>query len=108
MYLRRKRSSVVLLLGCVFCFTPRASSQSKPVDQEAHIRRIEAQAVDLSLSPNEPPLQLSLQKLMELYKIPGFSIAVIDNYQIAWTKAYGVTDAGSNKPVTTATLFQAG
>ena len=108
MYLRRKRSSVVLLLGCVFCFTPRAVSQSKPVDQEAHIRRIKAQAVDLSLNPNEPPLQLSLQKLMELYKIPGFSIAVIDNYQIAWTRAYGVTDAGSNKPVTTATLFQAG
>lgn len=33
---------------------------------------------------------------------------MIDNYQIAWTKAYGVTDAGSNKPVTTTTLFQEG
>jgi len=98
----------VFLLGGVLCFAPRAVSQSKAGDQEVHIRRIEAQAVDLSLNPNEPPLQLSLQKLMELYKIPGFSIAVIDNYQIAWTKAYGVTDAGSNKPVTTTTLFQAG
>lgn len=75
MHFRRKRGSVVLLLGSVLCFAPRAVSQSKPVDQEAHIRRIEARAVDLSLNPNEPPVQLSLQKLMELYKIPGFSIA---------------------------------
>jgi hypothetical protein len=37
---------------------------------------------------------------MEIYKIPGFSIAVIDDYKIAWAKAYGVTDAHSNTPVT--------
>lgn len=72
------------------------------------MRRIEAAAVDLSIDPHAAPVRLSLQQLMELYKIPGFSIAVIDNYQIVWAKGYGVTDAGSKTPVTMKTLFQAG
>jgi len=55
-----------------------------------------------------PPMQLTLQKLMELYKIPGLSVAVIDNFEIAWAKGYGVVEAGSTNPVTTQTLFQAG
>ncbi len=103
-----RRRAIFLFAASFLCIASRAASQSKPADQEAHIQRVEAKAVDLSLKPNEPPLQLSLQKLMELYKIPGFSIAVINDYKIAWAKAYGVTDAGSNTPVTTRTLFQAG
>lgn len=106
-FLRMKRA-ILLFAASLLCVTLRAASQTKPADQEAHIQRIEAKAVDLSLDANEPPLQLSLQKLMELYKIPAFSIAVIDDYRIVWARAYGVTDAGSNTPVTTKTLFQAG
>src|SRR5207249_5185961 len=49
-----------------------------------------------------------LQKLMQLYKVPGLSIAVIDNFQVVWTKAYGVIEGGSATPVTSRTLFQAG
>ena len=40
--------------------------------------------------------------------MPGLSIAVVDNFHIVWTKAYGVIEAGSNTPVTPRTLFQAG
>ncbi len=57
---------------------------------------------------NEPPQRLDLEKLMQLFKVPGLSIAVIDNFQIVWAKAYGVIEAGSTTPVTTRTLFQAG
>jgi hypothetical protein len=28
---------------------------------------------------------------MQLYKVPAVSIAVIENFKIAWAKAYGVT-----------------
>ncbi len=45
---------------------------------------------------------------MELYEVPGLSLAAIDDYKIAWTKAYGVTEIGGTTPVTTSTLFQAG
>jgi CubicO group peptidase (beta-lactamase class C family) len=94
----------VMLLGVV----PQLHAQTKAADHEEHIQRIEAKAVDVPLEADEPPLQLSLKKLMELYKIPALSIAVIENYKIVWAKAYGVTDARSDKPGTTKTLFQAG
>src|SRR5256885_4857703 len=45
---------------------------------------------------------------MKLYKDPGLTVAVIDDYKIAWTKAYGTTELGGKAPVTTKTLFQAG
>jgi CubicO group peptidase (beta-lactamase class C family) len=44
---------------------------------------------------------------MEFYKVPGVSIAVINNYQIEWAKAYGVMNANTNDPVTTETIFEA-
>jgi CubicO group peptidase (beta-lactamase class C family) len=108
MSFRRGVATTFLLVAGQICCASHAAAQAKPADQAAHIQRIEAEAAEISLAPNEPPLRMSLEKLMEVYKDPGLSIAVIENYQIVWTKAYGVTDVGSNKPVTTKTLFQAG
>lgn len=101
-------SAAILLCGGLLWFAVGATAQSKSDDQQAHIQHIEVKAVDLKLNESDPPLQMSLQQLMELYKIPAFSIAVIDDYKIVWAKAYGVTDAGGKTPATTKTLFQAG
>lgn len=49
----------------------------------------------------------SIEERMKHYGIPGASIAVIHNREIAWAKGYGVTDKESLTPVTTQTLFQA-
>jgi hypothetical protein len=57
------RKGILLFTASLLCIASRAASQSKPGEQEAHIRSIEAKAVDLSLIANEPPLQLSLQNL---------------------------------------------
>ena len=62
----------------------------------------------LQLEENQPPLELTLRQLMETYKMPGMSVAVVDNYQIVWAKGFGVTEYGGSTPVTTRTLFQAG
>jgi CubicO group peptidase (beta-lactamase class C family) len=43
---------------------------------------------------------------MENYKVPGVSIAVINNDEIEWAKGYGTLEVGSNKSVTPDTLFQ--
>lgn len=45
---------------------------------------------------------------MDTYKIPGLSVAVVDNYKIVWAKGFGVTEYGGSTPVTARTLFQAG
>src|SRR5260370_12047909 len=39
--------------------------------------------------------------------LPGMSIAVIDNDQIAWARGFGVKQDGTTDVVTTSTLFQA-
>lgn len=44
---------------------------------------------------------------MKRLHVPGVSIAVIDQGKIEWAKGYGVTEVGSNSPVTPDTLFQA-
>ncbi|WP_108808617.1 serine hydrolase [Aquimarina spinulae] len=49
----------------------------------------------------------SIEERMKHYGIPGVSIAVIHNGEIAWAKGYGVVDKESKIPVTKETLFQA-
>jgi CubicO group peptidase (beta-lactamase class C family) len=106
-FFRNNRTAWLLGAACVW-LAPAAWPQANAPDQQGHIQAIEAKTVDISWKTNEPPLQLSLQRLMEVFGVPGMSIAVIDDFKIAWTKGYGVTDVGSSKPVTTETLFQAG
>src|SRR5690349_7172337 len=44
----------------------------------------------LAADESQPPLEITLKQLMETFKVPGLSVAVIDNYQIAWAKGFGV------------------
>lgn len=49
----------------------------------------------------------TIEERMEHYGVHGVSIAVIDDFKIAWTKSYGVMDTMGRRPVTDSTLFQA-
>lgn len=49
----------------------------------------------------------TIEERMKHYGVPGMSIAVIENYEVAWTKTYGVTNKNTKNPVTENTLFQA-
>jgi CubicO group peptidase (beta-lactamase class C family) len=106
--------SIVLILASIVSLIASASAFPKPQPESpdpqlaARIQRVENGIPTISLGPNETPLRLNLQELMKIYKVPALSVAVIDNFKIAWAKAYGVTEAGSNTPVTLHTLFQAG
>jgi len=64
--------------------------------------------VKLQADPNQPAIELTLKQFMDKYNISGLSVAVIDDYKIAWAGAFGVTTPGGKQPVTTSTLFQAG
>jgi CubicO group peptidase (beta-lactamase class C family) len=106
--------SIVLILASIVSLIASASAFPKPQPESpdpqlaARIQRVENGIPTISLGPNETPLRLNLQELMKIYKVPALSVAVIDNFKIAWAKAYGVTEAGSATPVTVHTLFQAG
>jgi len=40
--------------------------------------------------------KLMLTERMEYYKVPGVSIAIINDFKIEWAKGYGVLEAGGN------------
>jgi len=48
-----------------------------------------------------------MQQLMKQFKVPGVSIAVIKDFKVDLTLAYGVADASTGTPVTARTMFQA-
>ncbi len=52
-------------------------------------------------------LQQRIEQLRREHDIPGASIAVIDDGQIAWARGFGFADLSSGRPVTADTLFQA-
>ncbi|MCU0252979.1 MAG: beta-lactamase family protein [Acidobacteria bacterium] len=46
-------------------------------------------------------------RLMDELRVPGVSIALLQDGRLAWAKAWGVADAATRAPVTTETLFEA-
>jgi CubicO group peptidase (beta-lactamase class C family) len=116
MHLSKWTTALLLAAALAACVTPAASAQSTPasgksapvVDNAERIRRIEENIAVISVGENKPPIKLSLQQVMDAYKIPGLSVAIIDNFQVVFAKGYGFIATGSNTPVTTKTLFQAG
>jgi CubicO group peptidase (beta-lactamase class C family) len=98
--LNRRIAWISLYLLSIACSTTRAQSEK--------LQRIEATAAEVPAAAGETPLRLSLASLMRAYNTPGMSIAVIEKYKIVEAKGYGVIEVGSNTPVTTHTLYQAG
>jgi CubicO group peptidase (beta-lactamase class C family) len=105
----------VIALASLACWTAVALGQAPKAATEwladpSHASRIAAAERDIVAAvPGEAePLRLTLQRWMELYKIPGLSVAVFDQRALVWAKAYGVRQAGQPDVVTLDTLFQAG
>jgi formylglycine-generating enzyme required for sulfatase activity len=82
---------LAILLFSGFCYSQQNNSQS-----------------DSSIQNIEKGINgTSLEERMQVYKVPGLSIAVINNYKIEWAKAYGTLNAETGVPVNTESLFEA-
>lgn len=57
--------------------------------------------------PVKNKFKWNIYERMKHYRVPGVSVAVINNYRIEWAKGYGVLDIDTNEPVTETSLFQA-
>ncbi len=99
----KKRTRLVVPVVAV-CTAALLTIGSRAQDSgEAFISRIEAAQV-----PDRQGYDgLTLAQLMERFRVPGVSIAVIKDFQIHWTKQYGVADVTNNAPLNAETLFQA-
>jgi len=54
----------------------------------------------------KPAQRWTLAERMKEHKVPGISIAVIEGGRIAWSRGFGVKEAGKSDSVTPTTLFQ--
>jgi len=90
----------MVTLIVILITTPRTGLEA------AHVQRIE-KGLLTAIVIKDRPLPMTLTDRMVYYDVPAVSIAVINNGQLAWAKAYGVREAGGATPVTTETRFQA-
>lgn len=103
-------SWLILLSSCSNLVDEQISSSPQPIPVEfaERIHRVENTLLPLVLIAGEPIPEMTLAERMLHYKIPGVSIAVINNGEIEWALGYGVREKGTSAPVTVTTLFQAG
>ena len=71
------------------------------------ISRIENGLVGRAVIKGRPIPKASIAQRMADLKVPGASVAIINNGAIEWARGYGVAEAGSKRAVDTSTLFQA-
>lgn len=77
------------------------------LDIENRIQRVENGLLNPVSILGRTNTAMALTERMRFYKVPGVSIAVINNGGIEWARGYGVLDAESKVPVTSDSLFQA-
>lgn len=101
-WIGRALPALVALMGAC----ERAPEGATSPEVAAEIRRIEN---DL-----QPPIPVEGQEgwtmadRMKRWNVEGVSVAVIEDSEVRWAKAWGLADREEAKAVTTETLFQAG
>ena len=79
---------------------------SQPVLSETHAARIVE--IEGAQSPDRQGADsLTIPQFLDRFHVPGVSVAVIDDFEVGWTKSWGVADAESGVPTTDETLYQA-
>jgi CubicO group peptidase (beta-lactamase class C family) len=86
----------------------QAQQPVSSADTQAEISHIENGLLPSVIIKGQPAAAMNLTDRMRYYHVPGVSIAFFDHGKIQWTKAYGIADVQTGRPVTSETLFQAG
>ncbi|HEX6863198.1 MAG TPA: serine hydrolase domain-containing protein, partial [Thermoanaerobaculia bacterium] len=104
--MKKSLTALSLLLACL---SVGAAQEPKATDAalEARVRHVENGLLPNTVIKGAPPATMELAERMQFYKVPGVSIAVIQDGRIDWARGYGVKEAGKSDPVTPETMFQA-
>lgn len=79
---------------------------SQPRPSEKH--RAKMDEIEGVQSPNRQGCDsMTIPQLLDRFQVPGVSIAVIDDFDVRWTKSWGVADAESGVAASDETLYQA-
>ena len=101
--------AVLFVLSIVLAAVPPSPSPAEngPAAVADRAARVENGLLPPIVVAGRPVPAMSLAARMAALKIPGVSIAVINDGAVEWAKGYGVAEAGTTTPVTPHTLFQA-
>jgi CubicO group peptidase (beta-lactamase class C family) len=106
------RLSWVLAFAALSLNACRTSSDAAPVTAQGQASAERIQRVENGLLPavmiKGQTTAMKLADRMAHYKVPGLSVAVINDGKIEWARGYGVVEKDGGKPVTADTLFLAG
>ena len=81
------------------------------LDNQSRIDRIEARLRPLAIAgerEQSSSVSVRLAERMEELKVPGVSLAVVENSELSWSRSYGTQEAGTNESITETTLFEIG
>ncbi len=97
------------ILGLINPSAARDSASSHSQDLGARIKRVQSGLIRDPgyVIKGQPPDTATIWERMKQYRVPGVSIAVINDYEVEWEEGYGVKESGGTEPVTPDTLFQA-
>lgn len=76
----------------------------EPMDPRA--LRVERGLLPALVTERTQPMRMADR--LRHHRIPGISVAVVDGGRLAWSAAWGLSDAGAGVPMTTSTLLQSG
>jgi CubicO group peptidase (beta-lactamase class C family) len=93
--------SCIALILLLFAIPSASGSQ----DEAGRIERIENGLLPTVVIDTDEPW--NIEQRMQHYGVPGLAVAVIEDFEIAWIKGYGVIDAEKGDVVTEETMFQA-
>jgi CubicO group peptidase (beta-lactamase class C family) len=111
---RRFLCTMIILILLTSCAPALPTPTPTPVltpdtPLEQRIARVESGLVPMSQDGQISwGTSASLAERMAFHSVPGVSVAVMNDYQIAWAKGYGLLEAGGSEAVTPETLFHAG
>lgn len=104
--------ALLVCVGCADLVRVRHASarqvgkKSAPTVEE-RIARVEAGLLPAAYIKDTSPAA-ALAERMKFFRIPGVSVAVVDEGRVVWARGFGVKDAAGKEPVVPETLFQAG
>jgi CubicO group peptidase (beta-lactamase class C family) len=94
---------LALLSIALFCACAHPSGAAAPEPSRAS----PANAFAPDATTHIAAVERGLTARMKALNVPALSVAVVEHYDIAWAKAWGVLDAETKTPATTDSLFQA-
>ncbi len=100
--------AALFVVTCLGSGCETTQTDNDTADQTAaRIEQLETALYPSLVIAGEAPELKTLAARMDEFNVPGMSVAVIENGEVAWAKGYGFANVEAGVPVTTSTLFQA-